>query len=148
MAYSLKNDESLLTEEQLSKTCFNVRSKSYFSEDTEFTFGEDTKLIDKVSNGNHYLKFGDILKNEKETTISASMFLRTPFEEDDRKPLEGITTLQDEILKCVKSSNPGHALWGLLKGKKIKVVKLVNALDRPFGETSKIEMPFSIFDYA
>lgn len=148
MAYSLKSDESLLNEEQLAKTCFNVRSKSYFSEGTTFDFGEDTKLIDKVSNGNHYLKFGDILKNEKEATISASLFLRMPFEEADRKPLEDQTALQDEILKAVKSSNPGHALWGLLKGKKIKVVKLVNALDRPYGETAKIEMPFSIFDYA
>lgn len=148
MAYSLKSDERVLTEQELSQTCFNIRSKSYFTENTEFVFGENCKLIDKISNGNHYLKFADILKNNKEATIAASMFLRCPFEEADRKPLEGITTLQDEILKAVKSSNPGKALWDLFKGRKIKVVKLVNALDRPFGETSKIEMPFSIFDYA
>ena len=147
MAYQPKTGESFLSEEQLTTLCFNERSKSHFSKDTTFDFA-GCKLVDKVSNGNHYLKFAEMKKNDKEATISASMFLRCPFNKDNRSPLTGITNFQDEILKAVDSPNPGKALWDLVKGRRLKVVKVVNALDRPFGSDTEIEMPFSIFDLA
>ena len=147
MAYQLKTGESIIDDKALDTLCFNERSKSHFSENTEFDFA-GCQLIDKVSNGNHYLKFGDMKKNGKEATISASMFLRCPFNKDNRKPLTDITTFQDELLKAVDAPNPGKALWDLVKGRRIKVVKVVNALDRPFNGDHDIEMPFSIFDLA
>ena len=55
---------------------------------------------------------------------------------------------RDEILKAVDSANPGKSLWDLFKGRTVIVKELVLAKDRPFGETSKVDMQFSIFDYA
>lgn len=147
MAYQPKTGEQFIDESALATLCFNERSKSHFSEGTEFDF-VGCKLVDKISNGNHYLKFAEMKKNGKEATISASMFLRCPFNKDNRGPLTGVTNFQDEILKAVDAPNPGLALWNLIKGRRIKVVKVVNALDRPFNGDQDIEMPFSIFDLA
>ena len=154
MAYSIKNGETVLAESDLEKVVFNERSCSYFPVGTRFQFTDIVKLIGKLTDaGRNYLKFADLLKSTpngdpKETTLSASMFLRRPFESEDAKALKGHSSLQDEILKASDSSNPGKALWPLLKGRTVVVKELVLAKDRPYGETSKIEMPFSIFDYA
>lgn len=154
MAYSIKNGETVLAESDLEKVVFNERSCSYFPVGTRFQFTDSVKLIGKLTDaGRNYLKFADLLKTlpngeSKEATLSASMFLRRPFEESDAKALEHHSTLQDSILKAASSSNPGKALWPLLKGRTIVVKELVTAKDRPYGETAKVDMQFSIFDYA
>ena len=154
MACSIKNDERVLSENELATVVLNERSSSFFPQGTKFTFGESVKLVVKTTNaGRNYLKFADLLKalpngEPKETTLSASLFLRCPFDKDDRKALEGRSTLQDEILKAVDSANPGKSLWDLFKGRTVIVKELVLAKDRPFGETSKVDMQYSIFDYA
>lgn len=154
MAYSIKNDERVLSENELSNVVLNERSSSFFPQGTKFTFGESVRLVVKTTQaGRNYLKFADLLKalpngEPKEATLSASLFLRCPFEKDDRKPLEWRSTLQDEILKAIDSANPGKSLWDLFKGRTVIVKELVLAKDRPFGETAKVEMQYSIFDYA
>lgn len=154
MPYSIKNGERVLSENDLATVVLNERSSSFFPQGTKFTFGESVKLIVKTTDaGRNYLKFADLLKSTpngepKETTLSASMFLRRPFESDDAKALEGHSSLQDQILKASDSANPGKDLWPLLKGRTIVVKELVTAKDRPFGQTDKVDMLFSIFDYA
>ena len=75
------------------------------------------------------------------------MLLRAPFLEDNRKPLEGKTKLQDALLVAKKSTNPGLEVWSLLKGKTIIVSEDVEALDRPFGKDAEETVRFNIFDY-
>ena len=153
MAYEPKTGESFISENDLATLCFNERSKSHFAENTVFDFN-GCKLVQKISNGNAYLKFADMKKKAptatefSDATISASMFLRCPFNKDNRGPLTGISGLQDSILKAVDSPNPGNELWSLIKGRRIKVVKVVKAKDRPFGSDTEAEMSFSVFDYA
>ena len=154
MAYSIKNGERVLSENELATVVLNERSSSFFPQGTKFTFGESVKLVVKTTDaGRNYLKFADLLKalpngEPKETTLSASLFLRRPFEKDDWSVLKGHSDLQDKILEATDSANPGKALWDLFKGRTIVVKENLTAKDRPYGETSKADMLFSIFDYA
>ena len=149
----LKTGERLLTEEEVEKTTLNERAQQRYAQNTILDFSGSVQYIAKKTNRGENLVFvarkiaGDG-KTTEDARIPATMVLRAPWVEDDRKPLENTTACERDILACLKADNPGKALKNLLKGKRIKVLYDVSCQDTPYGKSAKESVQFNVFDWA
>jgi hypothetical protein len=151
---TLENGEILLeTEQDFAGLTLNQKGSKIFSLDTELDFtGNECKAIAKKSkSGNYFLNIHDAKKNGNLAKISIGMLLNCPFLPENREILlhqDGITQLTKDLIACCDKSNPGKEAWfGLIKGKKIKVIGNLTAPDRVFGDTQETPQQFNNFDY-
>ena len=149
----LKTGERFLTESEVDATTLNERAQQRYAVNTVLDFTGNIQYIAKKTNRGENLIFvaKKIASDGRETLdarIPATMLLRAPWQEDDRKPLADTTALERDILACLKEANPGKALKNLVKNKRIKVVRDVECQDIPYGKTEKQAVAFNVFDYA
>lgn len=149
----LKSGERLLTESDVNTTTLNERAQQRYAQNTILDFTGNVQYIAKKTNRGENLIFiaKKIASDGHETLdarIPATMVLRAPWQEDDRKPLENTTACERDILACLKDPNPGKALKDLLKGRRIKAVYDIDCQDTPYGKTAKEAVKFNVFDWA
>lgn len=150
---NLREGERFLTEQEIEKSPFNEQATGRFAPKTKFRFRVETtqRIGKKTKNGENLIfvceKKADGGEWKEDFRFPAAMALRMPFLEENRKPLQGITKLQDALLEAKKASNPGLEVWRLFRNRVIIVLKDVEALDRPFGKDAEENVRFNIFDY-
>lgn len=150
---NLKEGERFMTESEVDTATLNERSQQRYALNTTLDFTGNVQYIGKKTNRGENIIFvarkiaGDG-KTTEDARIPATMVLRAPWVEDDRKPLENTTTCERDILACLKADSPGGALKHLLKGRRIKVIRDVECQDTPYGKTAKEGVQFNVFDWA
>lgn len=140
--YNLKEGERILSAQELATVSANERRSSFFPINTTLDFTGDVKFIGYVSSaGRQLVKFGDMKKNNRETSIPASMLMRVPFQNADAVAK---TDFQKQLNACENASD----LWNLIKGKVLKVVEIVTVSEVPYGKEVAQDVKYSVFDLA
>ena len=151
MAYKPKDDETLLTIEQLSSVSANERRATYFPVGTKFDFANATFVGYKSSKGRQLAKavvlmsnINDPSKGAVEKVLPFTMIMSVPFQKEDE--LEK-TEFQKSLNKC---QNAGEVFALIRKDghNAIKCVEVVEASVVPYGESAPRIQRFSVWDWA
>lgn len=141
MAYTPKDGERFVSDEELTRVSPNERRVTYFSENTVFDFGQARCVVYQSSKGRDLCKIVDCLKDGKEHALPMSMLMAVPFQQE--AALE-ITDFQKRLNACQNAAE----VWNLVRGRRIKVVKVVEPSIVRYGETEPRPTKFSVWDWA